>query len=256
MHYSHQKISAPDQRRFPRHMHNDYEVLFFVHGDADYIVESSVYHLKSHDLLLITPQTYHNLTPRSSANYERFVINFTAEEIDGDIIEKIPAESTIFHIESDSFINNIFQAWDHFESVFEKNELEEFIKHSLSSLFLFLKYITPQKNHFPIQENRTLQSILQYIDQNPEEIITAEALSTRFFVSVSWIVHIFQKYLGISLMQYISKKKMLYAQQLIRSGEPPTSVAERCKFENYATFYRQYKKILNRSPKEDKKTIT
>ena len=131
--------------------------------------------------------------------------------------------------------------------------LECYIKQGITSVLLFLKYHEKKAVNFPIQENLTLQNILQYIDQNPEEIITAESLSAKFFVSVSWIVHIFQKYLGISLMKYISKKKMLYAQHLIRAGFAPTDVAERCNFENYATFYRQYKKILNKSPKDDKR---
>ena len=46
-----------------------------------------------------------------------------------------------------------------------------------------------------------------------------------------------------------------YMAELIRSGMVPTEVAQHCGFENYATFYRQYKKILNRTPKEDKNII-
>ena len=253
MYYSHQKISSPDQRRFPRHMHNDYEILYFVQGDADYIMESSVYHLKQRDLLLITPRSYHNLTPRSSANYERFVINFTIDEIPTIPQSLLPDEPSIFNIPSNSFINHFFEAWVNSKNQFDDTELECLIKQNIPSLLLFLKYLPKREHSYPIQENHTLQNILQYIDQNPEEIITAELLSAKFFVSVSWIVHIFQKYLGISLMQYISKKRMLHAQQLIRAGESPTVVAERCNFENYATFYRQYRKILNKSPKEDKK---
>jgi YesN/AraC family two-component response regulator len=253
MYYSHQKITTPDQKRFPKHMHNDFEILYFIHGDADYIVESSVYHLKKNDLLLITPRIYHNLIPKSSVSYERFVINFTEDEISSLVANDMSSTPGIFSIPAESYINHFFEAWSDCENLFDQEELECFIKKGLSSVLLFLKYYEKKSVNFPIQENLTLQNILQYIDQNPEEIITAESLSAKFFVSVSWIVHIFQKYLGISLMKYISKKKMLYAQQLIRAGYSPTDVAERCNFENYATFYRQYKKILHKSPKEDKK---
>ena len=97
-----------------------------------------------------------------------------------------------------------------------------------------------------------MEEMMAYIDENPTEKITAESLAKLFFVSPSWVVHKFKKLLGISLMQYVNKKRLLYAQRLILGGFNPTEVAEKCNFTDYSTFYRQYKKYFGISPKQIK----
>lgn len=251
MTFNHTKTDTPTQSPFHRHMHSDYEILYFVEGDADYVVESAVYRLQRRDLLLIAPRTYHHLRLRSPSRYERFVINFSEAELGGRLADILPDADCIYNIPKDSFINRFFEAWGQSEELFGKEELACLIGQNIRPLLLFLKH-NPPKESLPIRQNPTLEAILHYIEEHPEESISAESLSSQFYVSVSWIVHIFQKHLGISLMQYVSKKKMLYAQELIRSGLVPTEVAQHCGFENYATFYRQYKKIIGRTPKEDK----
>ena len=108
MTFSHTKTDTPTQSPFHRHMHSDYEILYFVEGDADYVVESAVYRLQRRDLLLIAPRTYHHLRLRSSSRYERFVINFSEAELGGELSPILPGEDCIFNIPKDSFINHFF----------------------------------------------------------------------------------------------------------------------------------------------------
>ena len=47
---------APKSKDFyDSHIHNNYELLFFFDGDADFIINGSIYHLQKNDLLLIKP---------------------------------------------------------------------------------------------------------------------------------------------------------------------------------------------------------
>ena len=98
-----------------------------------------------------------------------------------------------------------------------------------------------------------MYAAMAYIENEPTAKICIPEVAEKFFVSPSWIVHTFQKELGISFSQYVSKKKMLYAKQLLTSGLTPTQAAEQCGFFEYSTFYRQYKKHWGTSPKEDVK---
>ena len=238
---------------FHRHIHNDFEILYFVSGDADFIIEGNVCRLNKGDLLLIKPRVYHYLRLRSNAKYERFVINFTESEIESTITDSNDRwEYAKYSISEKSVINGFFKAWDEHEEIFEEDERDIFIKHGVELLLTVLKHCIKKDDDMPTSSNPTLEPILRYIDENLDKPMCAESLSSEFYVSVSWLVHIFRSHLGISLMQYVNKKRMLYAQQLVKEGMSPTEVAVHCHFENYATFYRQYKKILGKSPKDDK----
>ena len=65
--FAHSNDANPVQSTFRQHMHNEYEMLYFIAGDADYVVGSSVYHLRPNDLLFIRPATYHYLKLLSAA---------------------------------------------------------------------------------------------------------------------------------------------------------------------------------------------
>ena len=250
MTFGYGKIEIPEQSMFFDHVHNDYEIIYFQEGDVDYVIGSNIYHVSKQDLLIICPGVYHYLRLRSAVPYERFIINFTPEDI--DIAPTWAQEHGVFHIAKGGLIYRFFETWAETDAIFSQEEKEDFVRSGICMVFLLLKHRLQQKPGLPEHENSTLKKILAYIDDHLEESITAEQLAARFYVSTSWIVHIFRRYLGISLMQYVRKKKILYAQSLIQAGQAPTDVAVRCHFENYATFYRQYKAVVGHSPQEDK----
>ena len=43
MEYSHIRTNEVDMSNFPSHMHNEYEILYFLEGDADYTIEGEDY---------------------------------------------------------------------------------------------------------------------------------------------------------------------------------------------------------------------
>ena len=48
--------------------------------------------------------------------------------------------------------------------------------------------------------------------------------------------------------KYILSKRMLKAQKMIHRGEKPTAVYIKCGFDDYATFFRNYKKYFGYPP--------
>ena len=98
----HHITDIPDPKAFHRHIHNEYEILFFVRGDADCIIEGSVYRLRDNDLLLIGPRTFHYINPRSQAIYERFVINFPDSMIPESVRDFMASAKHVYNLPKDS----------------------------------------------------------------------------------------------------------------------------------------------------------
>ncbi len=242
----------PVAKQFYRHMHNEYEILYFIQGDVDYSIEGVMYHLRPRDLLIIRPRAFHYCYPLTSAKYERFVLTFTDDDLKPPIREFLKNAVSVFNVPENSIVDNLFQHFIAAEKSFSKEELEIYLTSLVDNIVLFLKHtpVTEEKS-IPGKKNSSFATILRYIDENPTEDITAARLSEIFFVSKSWILHSCRERLGVGFSQYVNRKRILFAQTMLKKGESPSAVAEKCSFESYSTFYRHYKNVLGHSPKAD-----
>lgn len=237
------------------HIHNNYEILFFCDGDADFIIGGSIYHLQKNDLLLIKPSVYHYLRLLSARTYERVVIHFHENALLEELVPFVRNMENFYHIEPNSPIKRLFDNIRESSDVFTQEEFSYLAKTSLNHIILNLKHFSSHAIKEKIPTNSNLEMILLYIDENPTLPLTIATLSEKFNLSQSWIAHSFKKVLDISPSQYINRKKIVYAQSLINMGIPPVQAAEMCGYVNYTTFYRQYKKYLETSPAQDSKKI-
>lgn len=246
--------SSERQQEYYSHMHNDYEILFFYSGNADYMIENQTYHLKKNDMLLIKPMVYHGIRILSSEPYERCVFNFAKRALTNTQWDSLEQASPIYHIVDHSPIKNIFDNLRHCEKIFDKQEFEYLIKSSLYNILTNLRYLPSEKAALEKREDK-LNEIIQYIHSHLELNLNTQILAERFFVSKSWIDHNFKAHLNMSPKQYINQKKILYAQSLILSGVSIMEAFERCNYKNYTTFYRQYKTFLGYEPYLDRNSI-
>lgn len=246
-------MSAERSIQYYLHMHNDYEILFFFDGDAEYIIENKVYALKKNSLLFIKPMVYHGLKILSPKPYERIVFNFSKQALNENQKNVIDAFSPLYLIRSNSPLYNIFSALRSLEKIFNKQEFDYLKTSSLYNALSLLHHTENIETVAPLQSgNETLNEIINYINENADQKLDARSLSDKFFVSRSWIDHSFKRTLKTSPQKYINEKKILKAQSLILNGYPIKKVIEQCNYENYSTFYRQYIAFLHHEPTYDK----
>ena len=232
------------------HFHNDYELYFIVSGDVEYVVGDAIYSLQPYDLLLIKPTVYHHPRFLSQALYDRYVINFSLAAIDEHLLPILQTDQVFFRFSDNQTVKNLYVAWDKFMNNAEEKDAYIFCRQLINLLLLQLKYA--DTNHQKEIIHPMLTKILAYIDAHLDEPLDVNSIAKRFFVSPSWIFYIFKKKFFISYSQYIQNKKMLYAEQLIRSGTPLTQVAFLCGFREYSTFFRQYKRHFKTAPQNHK----
>ena len=252
---AHPRTLGLDARHFPSHMHNVFEILYFAEGDADYMMEGTVYGLQKHDLLMIKPRTYHNLLPRSNAYYERFIVFFSPSDVGADIFAKASALPDVVSAASEPLVTGFFDSWSRYGGAMSESELHEFVAAGIKAIVTALFFDEPRQQPIIRRTDALLKSVIEYVDSHPDQSVTVDAIAKMFYLSPSWLTHMFRRKMGISLMRYAEQKRILYAQKLISEGTPPTKAAELCGYENYSTFFRQYKKRLGISPREHKSHI-
>lgn len=245
-------IDIPSPKDHYSHMHNEYEILFFIQGAARYQIENTVYELAPGDLLFIRPRSFHCLVPLAPITYERFILHFTTARLPSYLQGIADEVAEIYSFPIGSLMHQRFEKIAKAQkSGIEAADFSILMDGLLCELLIDMKHRPDTVAHGAVRLNDTMAKIMEEIDKYPYRVGNVQMLIQKYFVSRSWLEHSFQEQLGMTPLQYINKKRVLYAQALIKNGLAPTLAAEYCHYNSYVTFYRNYKKILHRFPEQD-----
>jgi AraC-like DNA-binding protein len=248
----------------PVHRHDYYEFYFFLEGNVEIIVEQKQYPISFGDFLLIPPGTSHHPSFLSQDKpYRRFVL-WVAKEYYKSLTKVSKSylylpdyvESTkeyLFH--NDTITFNTIQSML-FRLIEETNNSrfgkEAEVSLQLNCLLLHLNRIVYEQKHN--QSTHTGQelfvNICNYISDNLENDLSLEQLAKYFYVSKFYISHSFKEKMGLSLHQYIIKKRLNAGKDAILSSVPISKIYSRYGFHDYSSFFRAFKREYGISPNE------
>jgi AraC-like DNA-binding protein len=251
------------------HSHDYYECYLFLEGDITMEIKKAdgtvlKYDMTPGDLMIMPPGvTHHAVMHESDMNYRRFVF-----WISKDCCESLLSESMdymymmqraeafrkyIYHLAPASF----HQVESKFLRLLEETSADRYgsnvFRHiCLCDLILTINRIIYEEDHrrSGSDELTLFQNIISYVEENLEESLSLDDIASKFFVSKYYVAHLFKDTLGISLHQYIIKKRLAECRDAITGGNNITSVYERFGFRDYSSFFKAFKKEYGMSPKE------
>ncbi len=247
-------IQSPDQDNYPPHIHDAWEVLFFLRGNVSYKVEGKSYRLKRGNLVLTRPSVFHQIQPNDKSTYERYNIIIDSRIIPRAIKDRLP-QADVFTCMDENRMFDLFERFDDYESESDKEVLIRLCSHIIEEIMYNLTIMTPMSKN-ETASNPLVNKALAYIDEHLASISGIDEICDKLYITKSHLHHLFTKELGISPKQYITSKRLMLAQKLIRHGKKATEVAVAVGYDDYATFFRNYKKQFGFSPSEQLSTLT
>ncbi len=246
------------------HSHDYYEFYFFLEGDVSIVIENVAYSLKYGDMVLIPPQVaHHRIIHTANRPYRRFVLWIRREYLMQRIKESASYGYLVQRVQETKqylFSNDIitfhaieFQIFTLLEETkFARFGSEAQASLCINTLLLQLNRIVYEKEHKKsVKEQQNLcRNVIYYIEEHLEEELSLEQLSKQFFLSKYHIAHTFKNQMGISVHQYILKKRMQVSREAILSGERISTIYVKYGFGDYSSFYRAFKKEYGVAPKE------
>ncbi|MBQ4040081.1 MAG: helix-turn-helix domain-containing protein [Oscillospiraceae bacterium] len=251
----------PKNRSFLMHVHNVNEILYFISGDATYMVEGTEYKLVPGCIMFMTHGEAHMLKIRSSVPYERIVLqfadNYFSEADPGgkllDILKQKPLGVCNYFEPDSDFRTYMLNAG---RKPFENDEALNMLntKANLTAILALLAEKYRNKSKIVQDEDRnSIRAIIEYINTNLYTDMTLDSICAAFFVNKSQINRYFKEVTGSTVWEYVIIKRLVAAKQLIKDGVKAAAAAEMTGFHDYSNFYRAYKAHFGISPKSDGK---
>lgn len=248
------------------HQHDHYEFYFFLEGNMDYQVEDTIYPLEYGDFLLVPPHIKHRPIFHDNAiPYRRFVL-WISESYFQSLCEYSKEFSYYFdtvhqqksyHTRPDYIQLQELQArlTDLIEESRSGQPFCELNAHLMLCQFLvYINRLTYDRLHaFTATSSNILYlNVCAYINSHLNESLSLDSLAAHFFVSKYYISHVFKDNMGISLHQYILKKRLHVCKNAILSGQPLGTLFQQYGFSDYSSFYRAFRKEYGVSPTDFK----
>ncbi len=246
------------------HTHTYYEFYLFLEGDVAMLIDGTSVSLRSGDVLLIPPGVpHHAVSPRPDMPYRRFVFWVSAQYFEhlvslSDSYRYVLGKAArgkccLFRcdrMELHVLQGKVFQLIEELHS----DRFGKDIKLHLcaNDLILQINRMAYEQDHpdTPSASMDLYENILQYIEDHLEEELTLDYLAGAFYVSKFHIAHIFKENLGISVHQYILKKRLAMCRDAILGSTSITEAYLLYGFKDYSAFFRAFRKEYGLSPKE------
>lgn len=101
-----------------------------------------------------------------------------------------------------------------------------------------------------MDNRKIIQNALDYIENNLKTEINMDELCDMAGYSYVHFCRLFSHYVGLSLVEYITRRKLIYAVYDMSNGMTKVDIALSYGFETYAGFYKAFKREFNCSPSE------
>lgn len=259
---------------YPLHVHSALELSIVREGSGTYIIGNNSYDFHAGDVFLISNSEPHQI--RLYPDQRRIVntvIHFEPFFLHDFIARYSPTPLLdIFFHRVPSISNRLEAGLPVTEKIHEsidciEKELREkqphyplYVKVHLESIFCeFLRTFQSENDSNPAapfhKDLYNIDKTLHYISANLGEQLTLNGLAGNAHVSPSYFSSMFKRYMGVSLFEYIARKRVESACHLIGTSSMTfTEISSACGFNNYTSFITTFRKYVGCSPTEYRKS--
>lgn len=247
----------------PAHTHDYYEFYLFLEGDLDLEISGHARPLHPGDMVLVPPGvSHHALMHSSDRPYRRFVL-WVSQEYAARLLKESPdyvflmqraatSSRCYYHFheaEFSSIQSRLIRLLEEFHSNRYGRNAAVYL--ALNDLLLYMNRIIYEREHPVVSGSGDLmQEITLFIDEHLTEDLSLDVLADHVCLSKYYIAHYFKDNLGISIHQYITKKRLQSCSEAIAAGSDITRTFDEYGFRDYSSFYRMFRKEYGMSPRE------
>lgn len=238
------------------HTHFQYEIYYFHHGKANYLINDRVYALEAGDLILMHGMTLHKAHADPKIEYKRTIIHFDPYYFSqliqpgytGNLLEPFLKLRNI-RLQLDGRVKEeMEQCLSRLEELYVRQtplSLQRF-QAGLVDLLLMIGELcrSPLQEVpvFPTSKEQHAQAIMSYLEKRYKEDLSLDQLQDQLHLSKFYLAKTFKEVAGMTIFQYLMHRRIYEAKLLlIRSNASITDIGYEVGFKHPSHFSRAFK---------------
>lgn len=244
------------------HMHDDFEINFMLTENVHIISEDQVFVSSKGTVCFFSPYTFHKIDANNKP-YVRYVLFFNENHITnacrtlGPIISLLKNSSSYIVSLSEEETAKLLALFDAAMDIYShKSALDDYKKiNALGDILYFLLPILEKQIANKSITHNEMKDVLIYINEHLHEDITIENIAKHFNVGTTTLWRLFSKHIQLPPKEYILKKRIARASELLAEGATAKEAAAQSGFNSYTNFIRAFTNHMGVSPRQYAKKI-
>lgn len=239
------------------------EITYIISGGAKFYCDDVCQEVRGGQIHFVKKGVRHKIVAENDENFRYicFGINpdFTNENLK-NVAEYFDIDS--FLVQDDGNVR-IFSELLINEFYLKDNSSDIMINLYISQIFIALARIidnnggkVSRDSYKYSRKQFTMYHLLRYIDREYINIKSIRSIAEKLSYSEYYLTHLFKERMGISIKEYLIRKKMMMACELLKTTDMTiTGIAEYLNMGTAHTFSQSFKKVVSISPTEYKNMI-
>ena len=234
------------------HTHNEFELYINLSGDVSFLVENTLYPVSRGDVIIARPGEQHHCVYRSEKPHKLFWILFDSEK-NKEFFDFLQADSHENFISPQGGLREeLLELCTklHGESLSQEEQLYCFFR-----IFAILRESKAVQSEPKENTPQDLRQIIDYINQHIHEELTVLGIASHFYISQSTLERRFKQILHVTPLEFIRRKKILLAAQMLQAGESVLDIGTDLGYSDSSYFIELFKRYFQCTPHEYKQAV-
>lgn len=237
-------------QKFPNHFHEHYVIGFIENGQRRLSYQNQEYIVGTGDILLFNPRDSHNCEQIDGRTLDYRCLNINPE-IMAKVVSEITGRAYLpqfttpvaYRSEAVDLLQELHQMMMEEREDFEKEERFYFLIEQLINT-----YAEPASPPDPDPVNAGIDEICRYLDNNYNQPVTLDDLSTRSGMNKYSLLRAFTRIKGITPYCYLENIRINAAKKLLEAGIEPIQAAMATGFSDQSHFTKFFKRFIGLTP--------
>ena len=248
--------SSNDKQSHLPHVHEAELELFYVYaGEGEYMVDNRRYPIRAGDIVICNAGVLHGEEPslvRQIHSYSVAITNVQFEGLPPNCLTDSNTRPVVSCGQLAGHVGQLMQLLYMLSA--DMAHLNELCSSLACSVLLLAQALLRSRDRNAAIDEQEQPSVLahrvrQYLDEHHNEQLTLREAAERLHISEYYLAHVFKQEFGIPPMQYVMKRRIGEAQELLMNTDLPIAeVADRLGYSSVCHFNAMFKKNVGLPP--------